>query len=290
MSIKLIASDMDGTLLDPQGKITAQNIAAIGCLAEKDIEFLICSGRDYTDAKNIMEGCGITCGYICLSGALTFDRYGTMQSEIPLTSQNLFDIEKIFSDHQVPMEILTAGRRYTTASKKEKLQQTLAFLKSRAGTSPVRLEKLEEAARKRVAKVTFIRSLKEIAHKETIFKICGNGLAPQKAAGMKDAFSAFPDLAAASSFPTNIELTNSRAQKGLALKAYAERKGISLKDIMVLGDSDNDLSMFTPEFGWTVAMENSMNCILDAAKYRTKSNAEDGVAWAVKNYALEEKV
>ena len=143
---------------------------------------------------------------------------------------------------------------------------------------------------KRIEGTTFVSSLRELPQEETVFKICGNGLPVEKVTALKEAFSVCPDLAAASSFPTNIELTNCGAQKGHALKAYAERKGISLDNVMVLGDSDNDLSMFTPEFGWTVAMENSMSCILDAAKYRTKSNAEDGVAWAIRNFVFREKV
>ena len=57
---------------------------------------------------------------------------------------------------------------------------------------------------------------------------------------------------------------------------------------MVLGDSDNDLSMFTQDFGWTVAMSNSMPCILEAARYRTLSNEEDGVAWAIRTYVFGE--
>jgi len=60
--------------------------------------------------------------------------------------------------------------------------------------------------------------------------------------------------------------------------------------VMVLGDSDNDLSMFTPEFGWTVAMENAMTCIREAAKYHTKSNAEDGVAWAIRRLVFQENI
>ena len=55
---------------------------------------------------------------------------------------------------------------------------------------------------------------------------------------------------------------------------------------LVLGDSDNDLSMFTPEFGWTVAMGNAQDCLKAVAKYETKSNREDGVAFAIRKYAL----
>lgn len=289
MSIKLIASDMDGTLLDPQGNVTPASVDAIRRLAGEEIEFLICSGRDYLDAKTIMDGCGIICGYICLSGAVVYDHLGEIQTRIPLTGQNLLDIEKIMAEHQTYMDILTSSRRYTTAPKEEKMKEVYSFLKNRAGSLADHKE-LEAAARKRAEDIIFINSLKELPQTETVFKICGNGLPTDKVAALKEAFSGCQDLAAASSFPTNIELTNYGAQKGPALKAYAERKGISLEDVMVLGDSDNDLSMFTPDFGWTVAMENSMPCILDSAKYRTKSNKEDGVAWAIRNFVFHEKV
>lgn len=289
MSIKLIASDMDGTLLDPRGNITPASIDAIRRLTGEGIEFLICSGRDYLDAKEIMDGCGIRCGYICLSGAVVYDQWGKLQTKIPLTTQNLLDIEKIMTEHQVHMDILTSARRYCTAPREEKMRELYSFLKDKAG-SPAGSGELEAAARKRLESVIFINSLRDMPPTETIFKICGNGLPVDKVLTLKEAFSVCQDLAAASSFPTNIELTNYGAQKGPALKAYAKRKGISLDDVMVLGDSDNDLSMFTPEFGWTVAMENSMPCILDAAKYRTKSNAEDGVAWAIRNFVFREKV
>ncbi|MFT4005300.1 MAG: HAD family hydrolase [Lacrimispora sp.] len=289
MSIKLIASDMDGTLLDPQGNLTPASVDAIRRLADEDIEFLICSGRDYLDAKDIMDGYGIRCSYICLSGAVVYDHLGEIQTEIPLTAHNLIDIEKILTEHHVHMDILTSSRRYSTAPKMEKMKEIYSFLKSKVGSS-VNSRELEAAVEKRIEGTTFVSSLRELPQEETVFKICGNGLPVEKVTALKEAFSVCPDLAAASSFPTNIELTNDGAQKGHALKAYAERKGISLDNVMVLGDSDNDLSMFTPEFGWTVAMENSMSCILDAAKYRTKSNAEDGVAWAIRNFVFREKV
>lgn len=289
MSIKLIASDMDGTLLDPRGNVTPASIDAIRRLADEDIEFLICSGRDYLDAKDIMSGYGICCSYICLSGAAVYNHLGEIQTEIPLTAQNLLDIEKILTEHHVHMDIMTSSRRYSTAPKKEKIEELYSFLKSKVGSS-VDSKELKNVVEERIEGVTFVSSLRELPQDETIFKICGNGLPVDKVITLKEDFSVCPDLAAASSFPTNIELTNYGAQKGPALKAYAARKGIPLDSVMVLGDSDNDLSMFTPEFGWTVAMENSMSCILDAAKYRTKSNAEDGVAWAIRNFVFQEIV
>jgi len=288
MSIRLIASDMDGTLLNPQTNISKANVEAIRRLERAGIEFLICSGRDYQEAKAVMDACDITCSYICLSGAAVYNQDGELLSEIPLTSKNLVDIDRILTEQQADMDILTSYGRYTTATKERKLNEICSFLKKKFTSAASISKDLETAVQNRMESTTFISSIKELPEDSDVFKICSNGIPVQKASDLKEIFADYPDLAAASSFPDNIELTNQAAQKGTALKAYAERKGISLKDVMVLGDSDNDLSMFTPEFGWTVAMENAMPCIRDAAKYHTKSNTEDGVAWAIRKLVFQE--
>lgn len=290
MSIRLIASDMDGTLLNPQTKITKANADAIRRLESAGIEFLICSGRDYEDARAAMEACDITCSYICLSGATVYSQDGETLNEVPLTPQNLVDIERILQSQQADMDIMASVGRYTTAPKDQRQKELYSFFSGRDGSSASISPEIEDAVKKRLESMTFVSSLKELPDDITIFKICSNGLPVHKVAALKEIFADYPDLAAASSFPNNIELTNQAAQKGPALKAYAESKGISLEDVMVLGDSDNDLSMFTPEFGWTVAMENAMTCIRDAAKYHTKSNSEDGVAWAIQRLVFQENI
>lgn len=288
MSIRLIASDMDGTLLDPYATISQANIDAIRRLSDYGVEFLICSGRDYQDAKEMMDKCGVTCGYICLSGAVIYDRDGNQKINLPLTGQNLKDISHIFGKYGSPMDILASNGRFSTADPEKKLLEFYDFLNGHAPLTGEIPQKIRLAAKERMDSITFIRDLDEIPSGTDIYKICGNDLDCDLVIRMKKAFEEYPDLAAASSFPNNIELTNVAAQKGNALKTYAAAKGIDLNDVMVLGDSDNDISMFTPEFGWTVAMENSMACIKERAKYVTKSNAEDGVALAIKKYVFGE--
>lgn len=288
MSIRLIASDMDGTLLDPYTNISQANIDAIRRLPDYGVEFLICSGRDHHDAKGMMDDCGITCGYICLSGAIIYDQNGTKMANLPLNEQNLKDISHVFGEFGSTMDILTSHGRYTTSEPEKKLLDLYNFLNGRASINGEISDEIRAAAKDRMATITFIRDLSEIPSCEDIYKVCGNDLDCDLVIRMKKAFRDYPDLAAASSFPNNIELTNTAAQKGNALKTYALAKGISLDDVMVLGDSDNDISMFTPEFGWTVAMANSMECIRERAKYVTKSNWEDGMAWAIRNYVFGE--
>lgn len=76
------------------------------------------------------------------------------------------------------------------------------------------------------------------------------------------------------------------AQKGPVLKEYIEALGYTMDEVMVLGDSLNDYSMISMDFGATVAMENAVPEIKKAAKYITKSNNEFGVAYAI-NQVLE---
>ena len=89
------------------------------------------------------------------------------------------------------------------------------------------------------------------------------------------------NLAIASSFENNLEITDVKAQKGLALKSYIESLGYTMDEVMVFGDSMNDYSMLSMDFGATVAMENGAQRVKEVAKYVTKSNVEDGVAYAI---------
>ena len=98
------------------------------------------------------------------------------------------------------------------------------------------------------------------------------------------------NLAVSSSLNTNLEVTHVKAQKGPILKQYIEGLGYTMDEVMVLGDSLNDLSMMEMDFGATIAMENADEEIKKAAKYITKSNEEDGVAHVIdemmKRYGL----
>ena len=96
-------------------------------------------------------------------------------------------------------------------------------------------------------------------------------------------------LAVASSYVNNLEITDARAQKGPVLKNYIESLGYTMEEVMAFGDSMNDYSMLSMDFGATVAMGNSEPEIIKAAKYMTKSNEEDGVAYAIEEMLRRRK-
>ena len=98
-----------------------------------------------------------------------------------------------------------------------------------------------------------------------------------------------PAIAVASSFVYNQEITAVEAQKGPVLKEYIESLGYTMDEVMVLGDSLNDYSMISMDFGATVAMGNAVPEIKEAAKYITKSNNEFGVAYAIDQVLIANK-
>ncbi len=89
-------------------------------------------------------------------------------------------------------------------------------------------------------------------------------------------------LAISSSFDDNIEITDLNAQKGIILEQVAKKMDIDIKDVMILGDSFNDYSMFEI-FEESVAMKNAIPEVKEIAKYITDSNGNLGVAKAIYN-------
>ena len=87
-------------------------------------------------------------------------------------------------------------------------------------------------------------------------------------------------------FDTNIEITDKNANKGVALEAYAKEHNIKMEEVMAFGDSLNDYSMLSKDFGYTVAMGNATQKIKKTAKYITKTNDEDGVAKVIEKFIL----
>ena len=99
---------------------------------------------------------------------------------------------------------------------------------------------------------------------------------------MKKVISEIEGLAISSSFSDNIEITDINAQKGIILEKVATKMNIAREEVMILGDSFNDYSMFEI-FEETVAMKNAIPEVKAIAKYVTDTNDNLGVAKAIYN-------
>jgi hydroxymethylpyrimidine pyrophosphatase-like HAD family hydrolase len=97
----------------------------------------------------------------------------------------------------------------------------------------------------------------------------------------------YPGLSVVSGGANNLEITSPTANKGRALLALADFLGIDHGQTMACGDSENDLEMLKAA-GLSIAMANSEDCLFPWADDVTKSNEEDGVAWAIRRHILAE--
>ena len=87
------------------------------------------------------------------------------------------------------------------------------------------------------------------------------------------------------SAPYFLEILDKRVTKGTGVKSLADALGIQPEEVMAIGDQENDIAMIEYA-GVGVAMDNAIPAVKEAANFITKSNLEDGVAYAIEKYVL----
>ena len=85
-----------------------------------------------------------------------------------------------------------------------------------------------------------------------------------------------------------MEILDPKATKGESVKELAEHLNIKQEEVMAIGDNENDLSMIEYA-GLGVAMGNAVDSVKSIANKITKTNDEDGVAYAINEWVLNDK-
>lgn len=281
--IKVIASDMDGTLLGDDHRIAPETLAAVQEACAAGLRFMICTGRNFPGAMQELEGKDMVCDYIVSSGAEVRDPHRKVIMTYPMSMEMCRRMYRVIREYPVSMVICTDGDDYRIGTREEVeeslLLETMLFHMnlSREEVKHTRLY-LQMKERTQV-----ISDLDELEKKGVpVYKLFlfaeDRGMLHE----IQKRLEPDQETAIASSFPTNLEITHTRAQKGSVLKEYIESLGYTMDEVMVMGDSLNDLSMISMDFGATVAMENGDEEVKQAAKYRTKTNGELGAAYAIR--------
>ena len=279
--IRLVASDMDGTLLNRYGKISLKNQAAVHALNRRNIDFVVCTGRNYADAYAPLKEAGISCDIICMNGAAVFNTKGEQIRKQTLLKSQISRILTICRPFCVLYDFMTDEGSYTTSS----LEEFKESFENKIFLSMVSEEHTFETIVKRFQ---FI-SEEHLFHSETdIYKMSVVHEDPQVLAHIRSCLEKEEGLSIASSAATNLEITHFNAQKGNALLEYAINTKIHPREILAMGDSENDLSMLILPLGYTVAMDNGSDIIKKSARLVTRSNEEDGVAAAIETLVLSD--
>ena len=279
--IKLIASDMDGTLLNDDHMISEENLKAIRKAQEMGRHFTIVTGRDYGAVKSYLEECNLKCECILSNGAEYRDVNGNVIESVYMNKDSVKIVFDILNDAGLCIQLMTNKGSYVTnkESDKKAIIDRFKLFNPKMNEEEV-IELVEKFHTERGMK--YIDDVYEILESNVeVLKIVTFDNDEKLIANLKEKLKEnTSDLAVASTFSNDIEISDIEAQKGLILAKTIKKMGIDKSEVIVLGDSFNDYSMFT-EFENSYAMENAIPEIKEIAKYITDTNNNDGVAKAI---------
>lgn len=278
MDMKLMAIDLDGTLLNCKNTISKINADAIRYAQSQGIEIVISTGRSFFDAKSICNKANISTYIIGNNGSSIHNRKA---EQLYLKSLNKNEVEKIITwleNESFYYEVSTNHKIYSPIHTREILNVELE--RSINTNSNIDTGKFYQAVEKQFSQAgfTFVNHYNEIIEKdEDLLNILAFTFNENKRKMGFDYFSSIDTLSTFSSADYNFEIVNRKASKGNALQKLAQLLNISLKETMAVGDSYNDISMFK-KAGYSIAMGNAKEDIKALCDFTTKTNDEDGVA------------
>lgn len=280
--IKVIASDMDGTLLNDDHEMTPRTVEAVRRANAQGIRFIVTTGRNFSQAMEQIERLELKCDYILASGAEVRDSNQRIVSRINMDLDLCEEIYEELKKWSVPTVFSTNQYDYRIGTP-EQVEESVLLQGQIFHANMPKEEILKTSLYQRIKKNTrAISSMEELRKAGVpVYKIFlfSDDIAMLKR--LEQALSRDQRIAVASSFVDNLEITDVRAQKGPVLKSYIESLGYTMDEVMVLGDGMNDYSMLSMDFGATIAMGNAVPEIKAAAKYVTKTNEEAGAAYAI---------
>ncbi|MBH9581947.1 Cof-type HAD-IIB family hydrolase [Staphylococcus felis] len=279
--VKLIATDMDGTLLNAAHEVSDENIKAIQYAQSQGVTVVIATGRAFYEAQDPIAPTGLKVPYICLNGAEVRDESFDIVHTSSLNHELYQRIRQELDRHHIYYQVYTNMGIYT-----EDPERDLAIYIDIAERSGQKAD--VEKIRKHIQHRIDIGTLKIVENYdhledipgELIMKVLAFDTDLEKIERVKARLSEKSNLEVSSSSRGNIEITHADAQKGTAVASIAEKLGISLEDTMAIGDNLNDKSMLE-RVGYPVAMANAIPELKEHAKFVTDTNENSGVAKAI---------
>lgn len=266
--IKLIAIDLDGTLLNSNHEMTERTEAVLKTALSKGIKVIIATGKTFLSSRHIVKRLGTNTPGIYNQGTITFHSDGTVHSQQVIdkvTARQVITYAEdrgyiigIYSGTRILVRKLTARMEELTTHYHEPKPEAVGPLQNILDTTPV--------------------------NKIIIFYPHD----PRRVQALRWQLSMQIDSSVrllSAGIPDELELLPAGASKGTALKVLLKEMGIPASQVMALGDGENDVEMLELA-GIGIAMGNASDHVKAIANVTTKTNDEDGVAEAVEKYVL----
>ncbi len=280
MSIRLIAVDLDGTLLGREpGVIPPDNVAALREASRRGVALAFCTGRLPDDASFIALDAKLPAHILSLNGACTLSRpLGDVTRSETIAPEAGLAIRRAMDALPLSYGLIRENELVLSASSISERELAIVWgthLRRTGGRAVVRVNDAGADAllRRGASKIVVISERDPaplLALRERLLR-------------------EVPDVEISSSWHNNIEIGPIGVNKGTALTALAQTLAIPMSKVLALGDNDNDASMLAAA-GIGVAMGNATPAARAAADYLTADNTACGVALAVRALAFGETV
>lgn len=261
--VKLISLDLDGTLLDPSGKITQESKDAIAQARKAGVKVVLNTGRSIQEGAAFAKEAGCDSLVSAMGGAALADaEKGVVLRRWDIPELAGEQALELCLNKNIELMIFAQEEILMDPFSKESLSRTFP--------SPV----FHEAGVVVDDPIAYLRE-----HNLRLTKIHGDqnpGNYPL------EELAALPGVQLTAASDHDFELVSDRADKGKALALLAMMYGIGLQDCAAVGDSANDVAMLKV-VGTPIAMGNAAGAVKEVAVRTAPSNGDEGVAWAIRS-------
>lgn len=268
---KLVASDLDGTLLNSSGDVSKENLSAIAKLNEKGINFVISTGRTFSEIPEVLKKCPAIRYYIYSNGAVVYDKvsgYRILSCISGDTVRKIFDIVKGYDAH---LTIRYDGCAFVDKN----FQSDYCFDYYNVCEAHIRVVRNFAVYSDEFEKLCY--SSDNVEAVSVFFHNYEDKIKCREKLSNDDT------LRIVEVDKYNIEIVNTCAGKGNALRSLADMMNIDLGDIISVGDSDNDKSSIMTA-GLGLATYNSTDDLKNAADGVICSNDENIAEYVLFRY------
>ena len=272
MNYRLIAIDMDGTLLNSQDKISERNRRALLKAINNGIHIVLTTGRIYKSALYYYKQIGLNSPIIACNGAVIASSEGDIIFEKFIDNRALKEIINLAEENDMYYHFYDRDKFYYKTSKKE-FANYYGYYERNYVTQDIELIRFENP--------WDIVDLSSLRYHKAVF--IDNE--PDRLLNFRRRLRDVKGISVSKSWHNNIEVMNEEVSKGNAVKFLAESLNIDSSKVIAIGDNENDVSMFKVA-GLSIAMGNGDKIAKEQANVITDTNDEDGVAKAIEKYVF----
>lgn len=231
---KIIATDLDGTLLNSDTTVSAQNLCAIKRLSEKGIKIIVLTGRTFYEIPSEIRNCGDIEYFVYSNGAgIQSSKKGIVYYS-PFDRQTACETYEILDSFDTLIELYS--NQFPYIDKEDYSDASFKYYKIDDSFLPEM-----KKSRKPIKNLKGL--LTDESYKIEMFDVFFRN-DDEKEACRQLLLERFDGIEITSSLSSNLEIIKKGTNKGYGLKKLCEITGFDLNDIIVIGDSKNDISAF----------------------------------------------